>query len=265
VEVKKEGVEVKSQKSKVKSQNEDKGKENVYSQLLGATDINVCPNKPQPIGFAGSFGVAGAFSFNGNKVITTGGGGMLVSHNKKMVDKARFLSTQARDAAPYYQHSEIGFNYRMSNILAAIGRGQLKVLFERVAKRRRIFEYYQRALGDLSGVKFMPEAPYGRSSRWLTCITIEGPKTGDRRPKTDKGPSEMVMRILRALEEENIEARPIWKPMHLQPVFKDCRVRGGKVAERLFENGLCLPSGSSLTEEDLERICAIIRGVLEGR
>ncbi|MEO0049654.1 MAG: DegT/DnrJ/EryC1/StrS family aminotransferase [candidate division WOR-3 bacterium] len=215
--------------------------------------------RPVGPGFAGSFGVAGAFSFNGNKVITTAGGGMLVSHNKEVVDKARFLSTQARDPAPYYQHSAIGFNYRLSNILAAIGRGQLKVLFERVAKRRWIFDYYQRALGDLPGVRFMPEASYGKSSRWLTCMTIERPKTGDRGPKTDRGPSGLVMGIIEALERENIEARPIWKPLHLQPVFKGCRVRGGRVAEGLFENGLCLPSGSILTEDDLERICAVVR------
>jgi len=204
--------------------------------------------EPQPVRYAGSFGVAGAFSFNGNKVITTAGGGMLVSHHKEIVDKARFLATQARDPAPYYQHSEIGFNYRMSNILAAIGRGQLTVLNERVAARRRNFEFYQQALGDLPGIGFMPEAPYGKSSRWLTCITID--------PKEFGATSEEV-RL--ALEKENIEARPLWKPLHLQPVFKDCRVRGGRVAERLFGTGLCLPSGSNLTEDDLNRVCEVIR------
>ena len=198
--------------------------------------------------FAGSFGRAAAFSFNGNKVITTAGGGMLVSHDKAIIDKARFLATQARDPAPHYQHSEIGFNYRMSNVLAAIGRGQLAVLSERVAARRRNFEYYQRALGDLPGIEFMPEAPYGRCTRWLTCLTIDPEAFGATRDD-----------VRLALEKENIEARPLWKPMHLQPVFKGCRVSGGGVSERLFENGLCLPSGSALTEEDLERICAVVR------
>ena len=209
---------------------------------------------------AGCFGACAAFSFNGNKVITTAGGGMLVSHDKRMVDKTRFLATQARDKAPYYQHSEIGFNYRMSNVLAAIGRGQLQVLSERIAARRRNFEFYRRALGDLPGVEFMPEAPYGRSTRWLTCLTILRPKTEDGGRRTSQtGPRASVLRIIEALETENIEARPLWKPMHLQPVFEGCRVRGGAVSQRLFENGLCLPSGSALTEAELERICGIVR------
>jgi pyridoxal phosphate-dependent aminotransferase EpsN len=224
---------------------------------------------------AGSFGAAAAFSFNGNKVMTTGGGGMLVSHDKAVTDKARFLATQARDKAPHYQHSEIGFNYRMSNVLAAIGRGQLTVLQERVAARRRNFEFYQQALGDLPGIEFMPEASYGRSTRWLTCLTIgeakakakvkvkakakKGSPSASISTSASAGPRSSVLRLLQALEAENIEARPLWKPMHLQPVFRGCRVRGGGVSERLFENGLCLPSGSALTEEDLERICAVVR------
>jgi dTDP-4-amino-4,6-dideoxygalactose transaminase len=207
---------------------------------------------------AGSFGAAAAFSFNGNKIITTAGGGMLVSHDKAITDKARFLATQARDKAPYYQHSEIGFNYRMSNVLAAIGRGQLTVLQERIAARRRNFEFYRRALCDLPGIEFMPEAPYGRCTRWLTCLTVEGDKAKARvRAKTKRNSTSTLTSILiRGLEAENIEARPLWKPMHLQPVFRGCRVRGGAVSERLFENGLCLPSGSALTEEDLDRVCA---------
>jgi dTDP-4-amino-4,6-dideoxygalactose transaminase len=224
---------------------------------------------PLPSLSAGSFGRAAIFSFNGNKVITTGGGGMLVSHDKAITDKARFLATQARDPAPYYQHSEIGFNYRLSNVLAAIGRGQLTVLSERVAARRRNFEFYQQALGDLPGIEFMPEAPFGRCTRWLTCLTIGEAKVKakveqdrGRGTKNDGGPRSSVLGLLKALEAENIEARPLWKPMHLQPVFKDCRVRGGGVSELLFENGLCLPSGSALTEEDLERICAVVRRVL---
>jgi pyridoxal phosphate-dependent aminotransferase EpsN len=204
---------------------------------------------------AGSFGKAAAFSFNGNKLITTGGGGMLVSHDKVITDKARFLATQARDRAPHYQHSEIGFNYRMSNVLAAIGRGQLPVLSERVAARRRNFEFYQHALGDLPGIEFMPEAEYGRCTHWLTCLTMHGQDAGDERPRTAAG-SRMVRT---ALEKENIESRPLWKPMHLQPVFKDCRIRGGGVSARLFENGLCLPSGSALTEKDLARVCAVVK------
>jgi pyridoxal phosphate-dependent aminotransferase EpsN len=210
---------------------------------------------------AGGFGKAAAFSFNGNKIITTAGGGTLVSHDKTIIDKARFLATQARDKAPYYQHSEIGFNYRMSNILAAIGRGQLTVLQERIAARRRNFEFYQQALGDLPGIEFMPEAPYGRCTRWLTCLTFggRGMGVGGRNANTECQPQSSVLRLLHALEAENIEARPLWKPMHLQPVFKGCRVRGGAVSERLFENGLCLPSGSALTEKDLERVCTVVR------
>jgi dTDP-4-amino-4,6-dideoxygalactose transaminase len=199
---------------------------------------------------AGSFGAAAAFSFNGNKVITTSGGGMLVSHDRSVTDKARFLATQAKDPAPHYQHSEIGFNYRMSNVLAAIGRGQLTVLAKHVAAHRRNFEHYRRALSDLPGIGFMPEAPFGCCTRWLTCLTID--------PK-DFGATREDVRL--ALEADNIESRPLWKPMHLQPVFEACRVRGGAVSERLFANGLCLPSGSALTEEDLERICRVVRGV----
>ena len=223
----------------------------------------------------GSFGKAAAFSFNGNKIITTAGGGMLVSHDKAITDKARFLATQARDAAPYYQHTEIGFNYRLSNVLAAIGRGQLTVLSERIAARRRNFDYYKQALGSLPGVEFMPEAPSGRCTRWLTCLTIGEAKAKARvekktHPSTSTsastsasaGPRSSVLGLLKALEAENIEARPLWKPMHLQPVFKDCRVRGGSVSQRLFENGFCLPSGSALTEEDLARICAVVKRTL---
>jgi len=235
-------------------------------------------SQPQPLPSlsVGSFGRCAAFSFNGNKIITTGGGGMLVSHDKTVTDKARFLATQARDKAPYYQHSEIGFNYRMSNVLAAIGRGQLTVLQKRIEARRRNFEFYRRALGDLPGISFMPEASFGRCTRWLTCLTIGKAKAEvkverdgerrttdeERRTKNEGGPRSSVIRLLDALEAENIEARPLWKPMHLQPVFKDCRFRGGGVSSRLFENGLCLPSGSALTEQDLERVCTIVSRTL---
>jgi dTDP-4-amino-4,6-dideoxygalactose transaminase len=201
---------------------------------------------------AGTFGAAAAFSFNGNKILTTSGGGMLVSHDRSIVEKARFLSTQAKEPAPHYQHSEIGFNYRMSNILAAIGRGQLAVLPKRVAARRRNFEFYRRELGGLPGMQFMPEAEYGRSTRWLTCLTLDPKEFGATRED-----------VRLALEAESIEARPVWKPMHLQPVFKGCRVRGGNVSERLFETGICLPSGSALSVEDLTRVCSAVRRVHE--
>lgn len=197
---------------------------------------------------AGTFDLAGVYSFNGNKIITTSGGGMLVSADQALIDHARKLATQAREPAPHYQHAEIGYNYRMSNLLAGVGRGQLRVLEERVAARRRNFDYYRQALGDLPGLTFQPEAPWGRHTRWLTCLTIDPALFGADRE---------AVRL--ALERDNIEARPVWKPMHLQPVFAECDYIGSHVAQRLFENGLCLPSGSSLTEEELERICAIIR------
>lgn len=197
---------------------------------------------------AGSFGLMSVLSFNGNKIITTSGGGMLLSDDESLIRRARFLATQARDSAPHYQHSAIGYNYRMSNILAAVGRGQMKVLEDRVASRRRNFERYKGDLSDLPGIDFMPEADYGRSNRWLTCITIDREKFGATRED-----------IRLRLEEENIEARPVWKPLHLQPVFAQCRARGGAVAEDIFERGLCLPSGSSLTPDEIDAITGIIR------
>jgi pyridoxal phosphate-dependent aminotransferase EpsN len=196
----------------------------------------------------GSRGLAGIFSFNGNKIITTSGGGMLVSNNKALIDKARFWATQSRDPVAHYQHSEIGYNYRMSNVLAAIGRGQLRVLEQRVQARRANFEYYRKALNDLPGLDFMPEADYGRCTRWLTCLTIDPKRAGTDRDK-----------VRLALEAKNIEARPVWKPMHLQPIFKDCRCYGGAVAERLFDWGLCLPSGSNLVSSDLDRVIEAVR------
>jgi len=209
------------------------------AEALGAT------YKGRPVG---GFGVLGAFSFNGNKIITTSAGGMLVSRDEAMAKRARYLATQARDPAPHYQHSTIGYNYRLSNVLAAIGRGQLKVLEERVVARRRNFEAYRELLGDLPGIEFMPEAPYGRCTRWLTCLTIEPGAFGATRED-----------VRLALEAEDIEARPVWKPMHLQPVFASCRVRGGAVSQQIFEKGLCLPSGSSLTRQEVERVAAIVR------
>jgi len=196
---------------------------------------------------AGAFGTAAAFSFNGNKIITTSGGGMLVSHDKRLVDRARHLSTQAREPAPHYQHEDIGFNYRMSNLLAALGRGQLQGLPEKLARRRRINERYRKAFAGTPGVTFMPEAAYGRSNCWLTCVLIESALFGATRED-----------VRLHLETQNIEARPVWKPMHLQPVFRGRTMRGGAVAERLFENGLCLPSGSSLSDADQDRVIAAV-------
>jgi dTDP-4-amino-4,6-dideoxygalactose transaminase len=200
------------------------------AEALGAT------YKGRP---AGSLGVLGAFSFNGNKVITTSGGGMLVSSREDWIARARFLATQARDPAPHYQHSTIGYNYRLSNLLAAVGRGQLQVLSERVAARRSTNAFYRSAFADLSGVTFMPEAPYGQSTSWLTVVTLDPAAFGTT-----------CEAVRLALETRDIEARPVWKPMHLQPVFADCRAVGGAVSAELFDRGLCLPSGSSLTPED---------------
>lgn len=199
----------------------------------------------RPVGGFGRFGV---FSFNGNKILTTSGGGALVSDDGEAVARARKLASQAREAFVHYEHEELGFNYRLSNLLAAVGRGQLRVLPERVAARRRNFERYREALGDLPGIGFMPEAPYGRSNRWLTCITVDPAAFGADREA-----------IRRALEDRDVEARPVWKPMHLQPVFAGCQVVGGAVAERVFERGLCLPSGSSLSDRDRGRVVATVR------
>lgn len=211
------------------------------AEALGAT------YKHRPAGTQGRLGV---FSFNGNKIITSSGGGMLVSDDGGLIERARFLATQARDPAPHYEHSTLGFNYRMSNVLAAIGRGQLRALPQRLVARRRNFEYYRSALGDVPGVQIMPVAPHGQSNCWLSCITIDPKQFGATRDA-----------VLRAFTTANIEARPLWKPLHLQPVFAGCRARGGAVATGAFESGLCLPSGSSLTEADLERICTVVREV----
>ena len=196
----------------------------------------------------GTLGKLGIFSFNGNKIITTSGGGMLVSNDESLIKKARFWATQSRDPAPHYQHSEIGYNYRLSNVLAGIGRGQLQVLADRVNARRAKCAYYEKAFADLPGISFMPEAPWNRCTRWLTCILVDPAAFGADREA-----------IRLALEAENIEARPVWKPMHLQPVFADCDRFGGEVAEGLFNRGLCLPSGSNLSEGDLARVVAVVR------
>ncbi len=198
----------------------------------------------------GTFGDFGLYSFNGNKMITTSGGGMLVSENEAWIAHARKLATQARDDAPHYEHSEIGYNYRMSNILAGVGRGQLQVLAERVTACRQHFAAYQMELGDLPGIDFMPEASWGLHSRWLTTLTIEPSLYGADREH-----------IRLALEAENIESRPIWKPMHMQPVFADCEVVDNGVAADIFERGLCLPSGTAMTRTDRERVVAVVQSV----
>jgi dTDP-4-amino-4,6-dideoxygalactose transaminase len=202
---------------------------------------------------AGSFGRFAALSFNGNKIITTSGGGMLLGDDEQRISKARFLATQARDPAPHYQHSEIGYNYRMSNLLAAVGRGQLQVLEQRVEARRENYRAYEEAFRDLPGIEFMPEASWGRCTRWLTCLTVDPGEFGTTREQ-----------VRLALEDEDIEARPVWKPMHMQPVFAESRVVGGSVSERLFEFGLCLPSGSNLAAEDRDRVISIV-GELSAR
>ncbi len=272
-----------------KDANGEQEKDNsLLGELGGLARENYC--------HAGAGAKAAIYSFNGNKIITTSGGGMLVSDDKDLIEQARFLSQQARDPFVHYEHTEIGYNYRMSNILAAIGRGQLRVLDERVKRKREIYDYYKRALENLSGIEFMPEASYGRSNRWLTVILITPEEFGADREK-----------VRLALEAENIEARPVWKPMHLQQVFNPhpsgirfdklnatrrdsvnltrqavtsefhraeisqittdskgkkkypCRVVGGEVAEDLFNRGLCLPSGTAMTDSDLDRIIAVIK------
>lgn len=197
---------------------------------------------------AGVGGDAAVFSFNGNKIITTSGGGILASKDKDFIEHARKLSQQAREAFPYYEHSEIGYNYRLSNILAAIGRGQLRVLNRRLKRKKEIFDYYKKSLSGLPGIEFIPESPYGESNHWLTVILIT---------KESFGVDRETLRL--ALEKANVESRPVWKPMHLQPVFQGkSRVFGGEVAEDLFCRGLCLPSGTALTNADLNRIIDII-------
>lgn len=204
---------------------------------------------------SGRFGKLAIFSFNGNKIITTSGGGMLVSEDKNLIDRARFLSTQARDPAPHYQHSVIGYNYRMSNILAGVGRGQLQVLDERVAARRGVFDAYRDGLSDIDGIDWMPEPEWSMSTHWLSTCTIDENRTG-------VGASTLLKR----LADELIETRPLWKPMHLQPVFAGCRYypHGNvSVSDALFETGLCLPSGSNMTAGEVGRIVDTIRSAIK--
>ena len=192
---------------------------------------------------AGSFGTMAILSFNGNKIITTSGGGALVASDPKWTKKATFLATQARDPAPHYQHSELGYNYRLSNLLAALGRSQLATLEQRVNKRRAHKAHYEALFMEAKGITTMPELALGRSTCWLTTAVIDEPKAGVSRDK-----------IIEHLELANIESRPVWKPLHLQPYYQSCHVRGGSVSEQLFDNGICLPSGSSMTEDEMERV-----------
>lgn len=196
----------------------------------------------------GTLGCCGIWSFNGNKIITTSGGGMLVTDDAVFASHVRKLATQAREPAPHYEHAEIGYNYRLSNISAAIGRAQLETLEQRVAARRAHFEAYRAALSDLPGITFAEEMHWGRHTRWLTCCTIDPAQA-----PTDRE------RVRLALETVDIEARPVWKPMHLQPVFMGCEMAGGVVSERLFDQGLCLPSGSGMSASDRDRVVAAVR------
>ena len=209
------------------------------AEALGS-NIN---NKP-----CGGFGEFGVLSFNGNKIITTSGGGALLSENSEMIEKARFLATQARDAAPHYQHSHIGYNYRMSNVLAGIGRGQLEVLNDRINARRANFEkyvnYFSKWNSNGFSIQFQEEPDGYYSNRWLTCILVD--------PILNNGLTREVIRL--SLEEENIESRPLWKPMHQQPIFAESKAYLNGVSDKLFEDGLCLPSGSNLTDEEFDRI-----------
>jgi dTDP-4-amino-4,6-dideoxygalactose transaminase len=199
---------------------------------------------------AGSFGLAGVLSFNGNKIITTGGGGMLLTDDDRVAGQARHLATQAREPVPHYEHRTVGYNYRLSNLLAAVGRGQVQRLGEIIGARRQTAHYYRAELGHLPGLTFMPVAGYGTPNWWLTCLLVDAAAFGCDRDA-----------VLARLARHNIEARPAWKPMHLQPAFADCVMRGGQVCADLFDRGLCLPSGSALTDEDRERV---VRAVREG-
>ena len=195
----------------------------------------------------GTYGNASVFSFNGNKIITTSGGGMIVSADQNLIEKAKYWATQARDPVIHYEHSELGYNYRMSNILAAIGRGQLRVLSDHIKRKQEINKVYREHLECIPGIKFMPVPWWSDSTFWLTCLTIDNKEAQFDRTS-----------LINLLEDHNIESRPTWKPMHLQPLYRDCQVVGGKTSEVLFNNGICLPSGSSLNEDELEKIISII-------
>lgn len=203
----------------------------------------------------GSLGAVGVLSFNGNKIITTSGGGALVGNDTKLIEHARFLSTQAREPFPYYEHEEIGFNYRMSNIVAGIGRGQMEVLQQRVDARRNIYEWYKKELETVDGISFLKEPEGVLSNRWLSTLLIDETKTHQKNYEY----------LRQELEKYNVESRPLWKPMHLQPVFATAPAFVNGVSESLFQRGLCLPSGSAMNEEALERVCHLIKTILHGK
>ncbi len=224
----------------------------------GRYDIPLIEDAAEALGatykgkMAGTFGEMAVLSFNGNKIITSGGGGMLLSPHAKYAEQALYLATQARDPAPHYQHSQIGYNYRMSNVLAAIGRGQLRALDHFIEQRRRNYNFYHQQLSEVAGIEFMQEAEYGRANRWLTCITVD---------EETLGITKEDIRI--HLESKNIESRPVWKPMHMQPVFKEFHTADGTVSEELFNKGLCLPSGSELNTRELKKIVSEIKFALK--
>jgi dTDP-4-amino-4,6-dideoxygalactose transaminase len=215
------------------------------AESLGAT----CDGRP-----AGAFGLAAVFSFNGNKIVTTSGGGMVVTDDDDLAARVRHMATQAREPAAHYEHVDVGYNYRLSNLLAALGRSQLADLGRRVERRRAVFDRYVGALGDVDGIGFAPEAPYGRSNRWLTCITIDADRTGF-------GPEELRVH----LEADDIEARPTWKPMHLQPAYRHLPQRIDGTSARVFRTGLCLPSGTTMTDADQDRVIARILDLVAQR
>jgi dTDP-4-amino-4,6-dideoxygalactose transaminase len=230
-----------------------------YAPLLAACDrygVPLIEDAAEALGasyrgrMAGGFGLAGVLSFNGNKIITTAGGGMLVTGDERLAGQVRLLATQAREPAPHYEHRTVGYNYRLSNLLAAVGRGQMTMLDQRVRARRETARCYRAALGDLPGVEFMPVAGYGAPNCWLTCILVDAEAFGASRED-----------IRVHLAGRAIESRPTWKPMHLQPVYRDCEMRGGAVCEDLFRRGLCLPSGSALTGADRQRVVDAVRSV----
>lgn len=226
------------------------------SQICAEFDVPLIEDAAEALGAtqhgrsAGTFGQIGCFSFNGNKIITTSGGGMAVTNDATYAQSIRHWATQAREPALHYEHHELGYNYRLSNLLAAIGREQLKRVDQFVARRREIFEHYRKTLGDIPGIRFMPEPEGSISTRWLTCLLIERTQFGLSRDD-----------VIAELAAENIESRPVWKPMHLQPLYHGHAIRGGRVSESLFRNGICLPSGSNLSAEQLNRITDIIRRV----
>lgn len=229
-------------------------------EIAGRYNVPVVEDAAESLGAtykgkkSGTLGKFGIYSFNGNKIITTSGGGMLIGDDEELIEKARFYATQSREPARYYQHKKVGYNYRMSNIVAGIGRAQIKVLKDRVARKREVFAKYKKELSDLQGLSFMEDASYGTSNKWLTVIRID-PKISPVKP----------LEIMEKLEKENIESRPVWKPMHLQPVFARCnfyaKEDGQDISKMLFEQGVCMPSGTQMTEAEQDRVIEVVKGL----